>query len=95
MDELIRRLEMYERADEFVRIGRLAVKEAQGESRRMGVANVYFINGRTYYELPNGEYSLTPPPSKNVCGQVEVASGYCTIGGGTAAPACCRCRCGP
>jgi hypothetical protein len=59
---------MYKKADEFVRIGRLAVKEAQEESRRLGVANVYFINGRTYYELPNGEYSLTPPPQKKAGG---------------------------
>ncbi len=54
---------------EVVRIARLAVKEAQEESRRLGVANVYFIKGRTYYELPNGEYSLTPPPRKNPAAQ--------------------------
>jgi hypothetical protein len=64
MDELVHRLEMYERVDELRRIGRLAVKEAQEESRRLGVANVYFINGRTLYEMPNGEYSLTPPPPR-------------------------------
>jgi len=61
MDELIREVEMYRKADEIVRIGRLAVNEAQDESRRLGVANVYFINGRTLYELPNGEFSLTHP----------------------------------
>ena len=68
MDELIRKLEMFEKADEFARIGRLAVKEAQEESHRLGVASVYFINGRTYYELPNGEYSLTPPLRKKAGG---------------------------
>jgi hypothetical protein len=68
MDELMNRLEMYEKSDEFVRIARLAVKEAQEESRRLGVANVYFINGRTYYEMPNGELSLTPPPRKKASG---------------------------
>jgi hypothetical protein len=68
MDELIRRLEMYEKVDEFRRIGRLAVKEAQEESRRLGVANVYFINGHTLYEMPNGEYSLTPPPPRKAQG---------------------------
>ncbi len=62
MNELIREVEMYRRAVDFVRIGRLAVKEAQEESRRLGVANVFFINGRTYYELPDGEYTLKPPP---------------------------------
>ncbi len=62
MADATRELEMYRRAADFLRIGRLAVKEAQEESRRLGVANVYFINGRTYYELPNGEYTMTPPP---------------------------------
>jgi hypothetical protein len=62
MADSTRELEMYRRAADFVRIGRLAVQEAREESRRLGVANVYFINGRTYYELPNGEYTMTPPP---------------------------------
>ena len=30
--------------------------------------NVYFKNGRTYCELPNGEYSLTPPPPPEKAG---------------------------
>lgn len=46
---------------EFIRIGREAVRDAQEESRRLGVPNVYFINGHTYYELPNGELSLEDP----------------------------------
>jgi hypothetical protein len=68
MDDLIHRLKMYEKVEEFGRIGRLAVEEAQEESRRLGVANVYFKNGRTYCELPNGEYSLTPPPPPEKAG---------------------------
>lgn len=62
MDDLIREVEMYRKADEIVRVARAAVKKAQEESRRLGVANVYFINGRTYYELPDGEYTMKPPP---------------------------------
>lgn len=54
-------LRTYQRADEFVRIFRAAVKKAQAESRRLGVANVYSINGYHYYELPGGEYTRTPP----------------------------------
>ncbi len=49
------------RAAEFIRIGRRAVKRAQEESRRLGVPNVYSINGMLYYELPNGELSRTDP----------------------------------
>jgi len=51
----------YARIDEFVRITREAVVEAQEESRRLGVPNVYSINGRIYYELPSGELSTTDP----------------------------------
>ncbi len=67
-EELIGEVQMHRQAAEFHRIGRLAVREAQEESRRLGVANVYFINGRTLYEMPNGEYSLTPPPVKKAGG---------------------------
>jgi len=51
-----------QRASEYLRVMRLAVEEAQAESRRLGVPNVYTINGRIYYELPDGELTLTPPP---------------------------------
>ena len=51
----------YQKADEAIRIFRTAVRKAQEENRRLGIANVYSINGRLYYELPNGELSLTPP----------------------------------
>ena len=49
------------RLDEIVRIGNAAVAKAQEESRRMGVPNVYAINGRIYYETPTGELSATDP----------------------------------
>jgi hypothetical protein len=55
------RAETYARIDELVRIGRRAVANAQEENRRAGVPNVYSINGRIYYELPNGELSLEDP----------------------------------
>jgi hypothetical protein len=45
----------------IIQIGRQAVRDAQDESRRLGVANVYSLGGRLYYELPTGELSLTPP----------------------------------
>jgi hypothetical protein len=40
-----------------MRICRSAVRKAQEESRRLGVANVYSIDGTIYYEMPSGEYS--------------------------------------
>ncbi len=51
----------YARFDELLRIGRIAVAKAQEESRRMGVPNVYSINGHLYYECPDGTLSLTDP----------------------------------
>jgi len=47
--------------DEIIRIGRRAVSKAQEHSRKLGVPNVYSINGRLYYELPSGELSLSDP----------------------------------
>lgn len=60
--------EAFRIAAEWTRIGREAVQAAIEENRRLGVPNVYSINGRIYYELPNGELSLedpgvAPPPS--------------------------------
>jgi hypothetical protein len=47
--------------DILVQLARQAVREAQQRSRELGVANVYSINGKLLYELPNGELSLTKP----------------------------------
>jgi hypothetical protein len=51
----------YAKIDELLRIGSIAVSKAQDESRRLGVPNVYSINGRLYYETPSGELSTTDP----------------------------------
>jgi hypothetical protein len=49
------------RGKEFLRLANIGAKAAQEESRRLGVPNVYEINGKIYYELPNGELSLEDP----------------------------------
>jgi hypothetical protein len=49
---------------EIRRIGSRAVKNAQEENRRLGIPNTYFINGHTYYELPDGTLSLEDPWDK-------------------------------
>ena len=54
-------LRTYEMAAELVRIGAQAARDAQEESRRLGVPNVYSILGIIYYELPNGELSRHDP----------------------------------
>lgn len=47
--------------EELDRIGNRAVHAAQEENRRLGIPNVYSINGILYYELPNGELSRDDP----------------------------------
>lgn len=41
--------------DKITRIGNRAVKKAQEENRRKGIPNVYYINGKIVFELPNGQ----------------------------------------
>jgi hypothetical protein len=54
-------LEVYERVQELTRIGNHAVRAAQEENRRLGIPNVYSINGVLYWELPDGTLSPTDP----------------------------------
>lgn len=56
--------EEYAAIDELVRLGGIAVNEAQNESRRLGVPNVYSINGRLYYETATGELSASDPSAE-------------------------------
>ncbi len=51
----------YAAIDEILRIGNRGVAKAQEASRRLGVPNVYSINGRLYYETSDGELSATDP----------------------------------
>jgi hypothetical protein len=58
-------VETYRQAAEFLRIGSRAVREAQEESRRLKVPNVYSHNGTLYYELPDGRLTTDDPFSHN------------------------------
>ena len=53
--------ETYATIDEIVLIGNRGVAKAQEASRRLGVPNVYSINGRLYYETSTGELSAADP----------------------------------
>jgi hypothetical protein len=48
-------LKLFRAASEWSRIASSAANKAIEENRRLGVPNVYSINGRIYFELPNGE----------------------------------------
>jgi hypothetical protein len=54
-------IEVYRQAAEIQRIGSRAVQQAQEESRRLNVPNVYSHNGTLYYELPDGELTTKDP----------------------------------
>jgi hypothetical protein len=43
--------------DKLIKIGNRAVKKAQENNRKKGIPNVYCINGKMIFELPNGELS--------------------------------------
>jgi hypothetical protein len=53
--------ETYATIDELIRLGTIGVAQAQDDSRRLGVPNVYSINGRIYYETRTGELSAIDP----------------------------------
>ena len=42
-------------ASELLKIGNRAIKKAQENNRKNGIPNVYCINGKIVFELPNGE----------------------------------------
>ena len=63
MTDTLTELATYQKVDELIRVCRSAVRDAQSESRHLGVPNVYCFNGQIVYELPTGELTLTPPTS--------------------------------
>ncbi|MBR1424806.1 hypothetical protein IJ579_04505 [bacterium] len=42
-------------SEELLKLGNRAVKKAQENNRKNGIPNVYCINGKMIFELPNGE----------------------------------------
>jgi hypothetical protein len=53
--------DVYQKLQELVRIGERGARAAQEENRRLGIPNVYSIDGVLYYELPNGELTREDP----------------------------------
>jgi len=54
-------LDFYKRREEYLRIGKKAVYEAQKRSLENGVPNVYSKNGKLYYQLPDGTITSETP----------------------------------
>lgn len=64
MSQEVSDVDTIHKTNEIIRIMHSAVRKAQAESRRLGVPNVYSINGILHYELPSGELTTTPPTPK-------------------------------
>ena len=54
-------LKFYQKAALFNRLFSRAVKDAQENNRQKGITNVYSFNGKTFYELPDGEITSESP----------------------------------
>lgn len=42
-------------SEKLLKLGNRAIKKAQEDNRKKGIPNVYCINGKMIFELPNGE----------------------------------------
>ncbi len=42
-------------SEKLLKLGNRAIKKAQENNRKNGIPNVYCINGKIIFELPNGE----------------------------------------
>ena len=47
----------YKLIDDITRIGNRAIKNAQEENRQKGLPNVYSMNGKIVYALPDGSFT--------------------------------------
>lgn len=54
---------MPELVERLTRIANTAVHAAQEENRRKGIANVYVLNGKIVWQLPDGTIVMNPPRS--------------------------------
>ncbi len=52
---------MPEVVEKMTRIGNTAVHAAQEENRRKGIPNVYVLNGKIVWQLPDGSITTARP----------------------------------
>ncbi len=56
--------EIYQHAAEFLKIGNEAVRKAREVNRGLGIPNVFAVDGRLCWELPDGEITFDDPDSQ-------------------------------
>ena len=54
-------LSAYQTASYYINLFSRAVKEAKEINRKNGLPNDFVINGKRFYELPNGEITTINP----------------------------------
>ena len=52
----------FEKTDDLIRLAADAINDAQAESRKLGIPNIYSINGQIYRETPSGLEKDPPRP---------------------------------
>jgi cellulose synthase/poly-beta-1,6-N-acetylglucosamine synthase-like glycosyltransferase len=58
---------MYELEIKILKIASKAVKDAQKDSLKRGIANVYSKNKKLYFQLPDGTITQEKPKQYNFC----------------------------
>ncbi len=56
------KIETYEKALEYQRIGNRAAHQAREENHHLGLPNIYSRNGKIIYEMPDGEIIVKEIP---------------------------------
>lgn len=59
--EKLDNIEIYQTASLFIKLFSKAVKNAKEINRKHGLPNDFVINGKTFYELPNGKITMENP----------------------------------
>lgn len=53
--------ELNKLSDKITYLGNLAVREAQEENRKKGIPNVYSLNGKIVWQMPDGTITEKSP----------------------------------
>lgn len=53
--------ELNKLSDKITYLGNLAVREAQEENRKKGIPNVYSLNGKIVWQMPDGSITEKSP----------------------------------
>lgn len=62
MDDMDKKIaDLNKTMNKITYLGNLAVREAQQENLRHGVPNVYCINGKMVWEMPDGTFTNKDP----------------------------------